>query len=336
MNSITISWLMKAMRPYSNNPTKAYQNMLSDMFGELINNRSYFVESTSSSRIMNNEYDVPSLIRENIAGSEERVLINRLVSYLSDEVNASLVSQLRQKMQSEIDASPLSKEFKDNLFATSNDYEFISIVALCAINTNNRKRYEQTIIDNSKFHVDLISGDLISMSLNKKLCKSFKISVIPVDDNFTMKLSLKGDESPLISKDSLHGKFIGRMDKLGFTSNRIKINTEYIDKSGDFKIGKFTYGQTEFWLVPISHLGKRNKAESSIDVITKALDAIIDEYDIVGQGFPLYMPTLGTGRSRVFKSNEDAIDFITKRISMKSPFISGTIHIVIYKKDVKN
>lgn len=315
---------------------KGYQYMLGDLFGYLVNNKSYFVESTSSSRIMNNEYDVPSLIREDIAGIKESILVDRLVSYLKNELNPSLVSQLRQIMQSEIDKSHLSKDFKDSLFSINNDYEFIAKIILCAINTDNRKRYEQTIINNNKLNVDLISGDLISMSFNKKFCKKFKITVIPVDDDFTMKLSLKGEESPLISKDSLHGKFINRMDKLGITSNKVKINTEYINKNDDFKIGKFTYGLTEFWLVPISHLGKRNMAESSIDIITKAIDAIIDEYDIVGQGYPLYMPILGTGRSRVFKSNEDAIGIITQRISMKSSYLSGIIHIVIFKKDIKD
>lgn len=336
MNSITISWLMKTIRPYSNNPIKAYQDMLGDLFGKLTNIDTYFVESTSSSRIMTNEYDVPYSIREGIADIDERILISRLVSYFKDELNSSLVSQLRQRMQSEIDASPLSDEFKANLLSYRNDYEFISKVALCSIHTDNRKRFEHTIIDSNKLHVDLISGDLISTSFNKKLCKSFKITVIPVDDGFTMKLSSKGDDSPLISKDSLHGKFIDRMDKLGYTSNKIKFNTEYTDKGDDFKIGKFIYGQTEFWLVPISHLGRRNKAESSIEIITKAIDATIDEYDIAGQGYPLHMPILGTGRSRVFKTNDEAIDFITQRISVKSSYLNGTIHIVIYKKEIKD
>lgn len=336
MNSITISWMMKAIRPYSNNPIKAYQNMLSDLFGKLTNNGTYFVESTSSSRIMTNEYDVPYSVRESLAGIEERTLINRLVSYFKAELNSSLVTQLRQKIQYEINSSPLSDEFKATLSSYKNDYEFISKITLCAIYTDNRKRFEQAIIDSSRLHVDLISGDLISLSLNKKLCKSFKISVIPVDDDFTMKLSSKGDESPLISKDSIHGKFIDRMDKLGFTSNKVKLHTEYIDKGNEFKIGKFTYTQTEFWFVPISHLGKRNKAESSFDIVAKAIDAIIDEYDITGQGYPLYMPILGTGRSRVFKTNEEAINFIVKRISAKSSHLNGTIHIVIYKKEIKD
>lgn len=81
MNSITISWLMKTIRPYSNNPNKAFQNMLGDMFGNLTENKINFVESTSSSRIMNNEYDVPYSIREGIADIDERILIGRLVSY---------------------------------------------------------------------------------------------------------------------------------------------------------------------------------------------------------------------------------------------------------------
>lgn len=336
MEKITISWLMKTIRPFANNPREAYQFMLNDMFRKLTNDKDYFVESTSSSRIMTNEYDVPYSIRRSVANIEKSDLVNRLDSYFKDKLNSSLVSQLKEKMKSEIDASPLSNDFKASLSSCKNDYEYIDKVALCAIYTDNRKRYERVIIDNNKFYVDIISGDLISMSLNKKLCKSFKISVIPVDDNFTMKLDSKGEDSPLISKDSLHGKFIDRMNRLGYTSNKIKTNTKRINKGDNFEIGKFAYGQTEFWFLPISHLGKRNKAESSMDTIIKAMNAVIDEYDIAGQGYPLYMPVLGTGRSRVFKSNEEAIRFITQKISTKSSFLSGTMHIVIYKKEIKD
>ena len=83
MNSITISWLMKTVRPYSNNPNKAFQNMLGDKFDNLTESKIYFVESTSSSRIMTNEYDVPYSIREGIADIDECILIGRFVSYFN-------------------------------------------------------------------------------------------------------------------------------------------------------------------------------------------------------------------------------------------------------------
>lgn len=333
MDSITISWLVATLRPYTKNPRKAYQFILSELFAVITNNEQYFVESTSSSRIMNGEYDVPANVRESIETLDERFVINKLSDYFGRIVSDSTSNKLRNEIQTKVDTLGLSNAFKRTLFSARDDYEFLSIITLCAIRTDNRADYRNVLILNGSFSMDEISGNLISLSFNKKFCLKQKISVIPVDDAFTMKVGFDNDGLPLIARDSLHGRFIERMEGLGYSSNKIKTNTHYYENNG-FKIGKFVYKNTEFWLVPASHLGKRNMAESSIKLISNAVDSIVSEYDITGQGLPLYMPLIGTGRSRVFESNEMAKNFILERVAPKAPFLSGEFHLVIYKKGI--
>lgn len=65
MGTITLSWYIKTIRKYSKNRRKSYQKILEDLFNLILKEKdAYYVESTSSSRIMNNEYDVPYIIRE--------------------------------------------------------------------------------------------------------------------------------------------------------------------------------------------------------------------------------------------------------------------------------
>lgn len=334
MNSITLSWFVRTMRQYMKNPNKSYQMILSEMFGELADDKCYFVESTSSSRIMTCEYDVPKKVRETAINTKKEVLIKMLTRYFENELNYSLENQLRKKVESDVGLSGVSKTFIEQISSIENDYEFFATVLLCAIQTDNRNGYRKTLIKNNKFCLDAFPGDLISLSFNKKLCRSFKITVLPVDDNFVMETSYNTNESPLIARDSLHGQFIIRMNKMGLSDFDIKKKITYIKGSNGHVIGKILNCQTEFWLVPISHLGLRNRAESSVGLIEKALDAVIEEYDMVGQGTPLFIPLLGTGRSRVFATNKDALDFICNKVKQKSDFLNGTIHIVLYKKEI--
>ena len=174
------------------------------------------------------------------------------------------------------------------------------------------------------------------MSLNKKEAISFKISVIPVDSKFTMSLSSKGDSAPLIAKDSLHGKFIVRLNKGGRSKSKLNSKIVFIETDNGLKIGKTTIKKTEFWLVPISTLDKRNRAISSIDDINKAIDAILDEYDVSGQGESIYIPLLGTGRARVFQNYLESLNFLKTKIIERAGRLNGEITIVVYKKDYAN
>lgn len=333
MNKITLSYVIKTLRPYTIIPNQSYQKMLGDIFSIITKDKCFYLESTCSSRIMNNEYDVPIKVRNAINNDNLEKLKSDLILFLNRNMNNSQIDTLRKILEKDIISANLSNDFKTTLIETKDNYEFLYKILFTSFITDNRMKIDKQLLKNDFFILKLESGDIISMAFNIKECKNFKIVVIPVDDEFTMILSKHGDNNPLISKDSIHGKWLTRLFELGFTSAKIKRKIEYIDNQF-LKIGKFIYNQTEFWLIPTSHLGKRNKSESSKNFIEKAVDAIIDEYDISGQGEELLIPLLGSGRARVFTSNQDSINFISEKIINKSKTLKGKIKLIIYKKDI--
>ena len=90
-----------------------------------------------------------------------------------------------------------------------------------------------------------------------------------------------------------------------------------------------TIDNTNFYLTAVSKFNKKNKAESEISYIRDALNSLIDMYDIEGQGFDLYIPLIGSGRSRTGMTLQESYELIVKSIINRKNEIYGRIHITI-------
>lgn len=64
--------------------------------------------------------------------------------------------------------------------------------------------------------------------------------------------------------------------------------------------------------------------------LEEALDWIVDFYDMDGQGFDLYIPLLGSGRSRVGLTAQESFDLIKNKLLQRIDDIYGRVHIVIH------
>ncbi len=326
MRKLTLSWLIKTIRPYSNDPKLAYQLLLSDLCSCFVS-PSFFVESTASSRIMNNEYDVPQRLRDTFIQRSENEIHEMAGSFLQKHMEASRLDQLTASLKDAVRDSGISASVKASILSESDaSVVFGQIVKIAAL-SDNRVSINKVLYQSGDSEIRLISGDLIALGLNKKLVTGGRIVVIPVDVDFTMRL---GDA---ISKDSIHGKWISRMQKGGVSGRAIKKRIKYAENAGLPKIGKVSCGETEFYLVPVSKLRERNRAESSPEMLNGALDAVVREYDVSGQGIPLYIPLMGTGRSRNRLSLKASIDLIAEKFMGSASGLHGTINIVVYSKD---
>ena len=326
MLKLTLSWLIKTIRPYSNDPKLAYQFLLSDLCSCFVS-PSFFVESTASSRIMNNEYDVPQRLRDTFIKRSESEVSEMAGLFLQRHMEASRLDQLIASLKGAVRDSAISSSVKALILSESDaSVVFGQIVKIAAL-SDNRVSINKVLYQNGDSEIRLISGDLIALGLNKKLVTGGRIVVIPVDEDFTMKLG------EAISKDSIHGKWISRMQKDGVSARAIKKRIKYAENAGLPKIGKISYGETEFYLAPVSKLGERNRAESSLEMLDGALDAVVREYDVSGQGNPLYIPLMGTGRSRNRLSMKASIDLIAKKFMGFASGLHGIVNIVVYSKD---
>lgn len=329
MKTITLSLYIKTIRKYSKNCRKSYQNILSNLFNFIYNDNNYFVESTTSSRIMNGEYDVPYDVREkynNESMENKKKISDKFINQMIDE---SAMGKLVDEMKGNVKLSDISMQTKKLILNSDDALLILSSILTIAIISSNKKALNQCLYKNNNGSIDLICGDIIALGFNKKLTISNKIVVIPVDDKFTMILKNQDGED-FISKDSIHGKWISRINKLGIEDLKIK----YFKSIDNVKIGKCEIGKTFFYLLPISSLKERNKAESNVDVIKKSLDFLATEYNVSGQGIPMYIPLLGTGRSRAHLSLKDSISLIKNAFLTNENGFFGEIKIVIYTKNI--
>ncbi len=327
MTIFTLSWYIKAIRKYSKNCRQSLQNVLSTLFGVIYNDKTYFVESSISSRIMNGEYDVPYNIREtyNIANEDNRKLISD--KFINQMIDQAYMDNLIREIKEVVTISNISSNYKEKILNENNPFEVLSYILNIVIISDNRKSLKVELYKTNNGIIRLISGDIISIGFNKKVATNSRIVVIPVDDKFTMVLKNQENEE-IISKDSIHGKWLLRMNKKGIKKPKIK----YIQVNDKMKIGKCKVDMTEFYLIPISSLKERFKAESTLEVIKNALFALSLEYNISGQGTPLFIPIIGTGRARTNLSYNDSISLIKNTfINNKNGFF-GEVNIVIYSK----
>ena len=101
-------------------------------------------------------------------------------------------------------------------------------------------------------------------------------------------------------------------------------------------ISKLKYKSVVFYLVGLSKFDENNMAHSDKDCISKCVTNILNEYNRTGQGVQLYLPLMGTGRSRGGLSNEEAIDLLIEECKKNKEKIQGTVNILVYTKDLEN
>ena len=86
----------------------------------------------------------------------------------------------------------------------------------------------------------------------------------------------------------------------------------------------------KYYLLALSEFDEKNKAQSDISHIIKSINTVIDFYDAEGQGFDMYIPLVGSGRSRAGLSLQESYDLIKEILLKRKKDIFGRVHIVIH------
>lgn len=226
------------------------------------------------------------------------------------------------------------EEYKDNPYEALY-YCFI----YCLCNNNIRSSNESILIwKNGCNSIHFVSGNIFDYCFRRK--SGDEIIVIPVNTNFDAHVSTKTEYiNPLISSETLHGKWIQRCENSGITEQDIqnKINTflktHYSNKSSNrnYPVGTIvpfdtTNGST--YLVALAVFDCDNRAHSNEENMRNVIEKIIDFYDYNGQGYPLYIPLLGTGRSRIGLSFKQSYELIKDVLLKEKEHIQGSVNII--------
>ena len=204
--------------------------------------------------------------------------------------------------------------------------------------------------------VSAIYGDLFKIGFNNK--KKKQIVVIPVNDCFDILVDSADAtiQYPLVSENTNHGRWVNRYcsnykctpeelyKKIKKSLSLRKITPTYVYSKEEKKRGNResyeigTVAQvdgpngTKYFLLVISKFDSKNNAQSSRTKIRNAVDCLMDYYDIYGENEPLYIPLMGTGKSRADLSHVQSLRLIKSNVLTQNK-ITGDITIVVYSGD---
>ncbi len=221
---------------------------------------------------------------------------------------------------------------------------------------NKTIRPIKTLYKNAGCIIDVVAIDLFEIPEKKELKEKVNI-VIPVNTTFETKIEEKsGDENvPLVSENTIHEQWIVYMrNKKCLCSAELNKKIERSLKNRGLskcRVCCSTVGNTDvypiasvatvdvdnvkFFLLAVSEFDKENKAHSKITDIIDSLESMIDLYDKEGQGFDLYVPLIGSGRSRTGISLQKAYNLLVAAVIRRKNEIYGRIHIVIYPSQIE-
>lgn len=219
---------------------------------------------------------------------------------------------------------------------------FISLITVVSTST-------RTVWENGSGKVVLKYGDLMKIGFPKKP-KSNQVVVVPVNTHFDTIVdeNISDVSNPLVSSNTLHGQWLMKMyntmtceelnskiqenlhtQGIAFSSiDRPRGNTDEYP-SGTVAIVQGQNG-ISFFLLALSSFDDNNNAQSSKEILVKAINSLIDFYDKHAQGNRMYVPVMGTGLSRIGLSEQEALEILLSVIKLKSGSIHGEIIIVIY------
>lgn len=184
------------------------------------------------------------------------------------------------------------------------------------------------------------------VSLKKKSKFGKNIVVIPVNTHFD---TIVNDE--IVAASSLHGQWINYLCKNGETADSInhKIQSQILlqnisplredsSKKGNqmsYPLGaviKYNYGNTIFYLIATAEYDTNLQAHCNKEQLQNVVKSLIFFYDTYGQGYPIYIPLLGTELSRVGISESESMQLIVDLCMLNREKIHGKVNIVIYEK----
>ena len=341
MKQLVFANFIIILKKYSNNPAKAYQFFLTDLFDYLINfSKDIFVESNVSSRIMTRQYDVPNYIRDLINSESKIEIQERFNKFINEKMNLYKIEALIKELKDLINlSSNLKPKEKENMKSIHETLSFLTTILFFTIRVDNRIKLKQNLWHNGVNSIDLITGDLMSLSFNAKEKEKEKIVIIPFDTNYHLHVSSIEEKYPEVSKETLHGKWLLKMQNMNYTNEKIKSLIEVSNKynNGIGSIGKLLVNKVLFYLVGLSKFDENNKVPDNrnIEDIKICINNILDEYNNTGQGVPLYIPLLGTGRSRFGLSYDESIQIICEECIKNKIKIQGKINILVYNKNLE-
>ena len=316
------------------------------------NNEELFFNKTVISELLHNKRNVPTSIQKALERCDSNQVIEDSFLYLTENVpDPALIGEAVEQIKVKIKADTSFNSQQKNIIEISDPVCFLSSAFVLALKTNNIITNSDDIVlwQNGNNELNVIYADIFKYGFDNR--KNHNIIVIPVDTTFETHISGINEKSqfPLVSEKTLHGMWLSRMKKCGYSEEDIKnqlkdslmqhqispSSSDDCSKSEQYPYGtiaQFSHIKNCFYLIAISEFNEQNIAFSTKDKIESCLKKLIEYYNTYGQGYHMYIPLLGTGRSRANLSFQDSFDLIINTFMKHKQLLQGEITIVIHPK----
>lgn len=350
------------MKKYAINRNISNENFVRELFAPFVtagnvkdkNGELLELNKSRVSRLLAQKDDVPQAMRNvlSMLNIAERTT-EGFTDFLADNIDACRHADLVADM------SKLAGSFLPERAKTNDIARFLSQIFIEAVKINNTAvdNKDTVIWHNGNNSIEIIEGDIFKFAFENRSKTIKNIVVIPVNTAFDTHVStkLETDETLLVSENTLHGKWLIRWTKSGKTV--VDLDKRIIEslnrqtkmpvsrsKSQNGKADCYEIGTTAvididiavFYLVAIASFDEWNNAKSTKDEIKKAIIELLKIYDKLGQGYPMYIPLLGTGRSRAGLSYQESFELIKQTLVENKNRIQGHIKIVVVSDALKD
>lgn len=304
-----------------------------------------YFDKSRTSLLMNRVDDIPNALRAAlcVVGVYEDTEEN-FSDFLADHIKVEEMDTILDEISTLVKADKNIVDRENLLQRRDVPNVFLADVLIEVIKLkNNEPDFKDEILRNGAYSVKVVYADIFKYAFRKR-AKEKNIVVIPVDTEFHTHITRKyeNDPLPLVSEKTVHGQWLSRWEKAGedITSLDERISRDLgmkgyrCNDSGKYPIGTIATvenSNTIFYLLAIAEFDKNNIAHATKEQLKQALEKLSVYYDSYGDAHDLYIPLIGTGRSRTSMSLQESYDLITDCYRTNMQRILGNIHIVIHK-----
>lgn len=355
--------LTKTIKRFSENPEISDEIFLNAFINTYVaagnvrnkNGEELYLDKSATSLLLNQKSDVPQTLRKALwqYGIKEATE-EGMRDFVEDYLNPVLISDLNACMEELIkDDNAINDEEKTKLLTLSQGDTSVLLTELLVLSLSecNRADQQRTIVwKNGTNIVEVISGDLFQFGFDNRKKNQRNIVVIPVNTAFDTQVTwkLEGNLNPIVSENTIHGQWLKRMEQCGtdmkdldlriakslrnWGSQPVSFEPDRNGKQDQYTIGSCALIETEnayYILLAVSEFDKINKAKSDPKMIDTAVKSLLQSYDKFGQGYDMYIPLIGTGRSRTGLSITGAYDLLKDCLIHNSDLIHGHIYLVL-------
>ena len=348
MKQFCFATYMKLIKSHAKDKKDSNENIVGELFWRVCyvcglerkTQDDYFSSKELASQLLNRKEDIPKKVRNGLINYDFNKLSIGLSETFNELINSGERIHLYNELKSLYLEDPLVSNTDKNTFK-SKDYfgnDLLTYLFTRTAYVNNKvTEIIHPIFEESGVTVNYLYDDLMSIAFNAKYKGTKRIVVIPVNTGYDVKIQDFGNnvEKPLVSINTIHGKWLAKLQSLGLNEESIKneINNMMFGSIDIGTIVTYKYKNVMFYLLAISRFDENNNARATKEDIKKAVDKLITFYDSKGQGVEMYVPLIGTNMSRAKLTHLASFKLLKEMFVENATRYTGTINIVIYEKD---